>query len=107
MAAEDEGRPDQSLAGPKAVPRNNRGEVEESTPVSPAGSGGDAEREQAQAPPLDSRTDGGHVRAATLVRALQERQARFERSAAGRYWSQLSAADFMNSSFAFAALAVL
>jgi uncharacterized BrkB/YihY/UPF0761 family membrane protein len=31
----------------------------------------------------------------------------FERSAAGRYWSHLSAADFMNSSFAFAALAVL
>ena len=34
-------------------------------------------------------------------------EAQFEHSAAGRYWSQLSAADFMNSSFAFAALAVL
>jgi len=32
---------------------------------------------------------------------------RFEESAAGRFWSHLSAADFMNSSFAFAALAVL
>src|SRR5262249_54986480 len=31
----------------------------------------------------------------------------FEKSAAGRYWAHLSTADFMNSSFAFAALAVL
>jgi membrane protein len=38
---------------------------------------------------------------------LRARIRRFEKSAAGRYWSQLSAADFMNSSFAFAALAVL
>jgi membrane protein len=42
-----------------------------------------------------------------LQAALGARLARFERSAAGRFWSQLSAADFMNSSFAFAALAVL
>jgi membrane protein len=41
------------------------------------------------------------------LRALEERLERFEKSAAGRYWSHLSAADFMNSSFAFAALAVL
>src|SRR5262245_56658863 len=41
------------------------------------------------------------------LRELRDRLARFEKSAAGRYWSQLSAADFMNSSFAFAALAVL
>jgi membrane protein len=40
-------------------------------------------------------------------RALRARVARFEESAAGRFWSQLSTADFMNSSFAFAALAVL
>ena len=39
--------------------------------------------------------------------ALRDRLARFEESAAGRFWGQLSAADFMNSSFAFAALAVL
>jgi membrane protein len=38
---------------------------------------------------------------------LQARRERFEHSAAGRYWSHLSTADFMNSSFAFAALAVL
>jgi membrane protein len=41
------------------------------------------------------------------LRTLRARLARFERSAAGRYWSHLSAADFLNSSFAFAALAVL
>jgi hypothetical protein len=39
--------------------------------------------------------------------ALREKAEQFEQSAAGRFWSQLSAADFMNSSFAFAALAVL
>src|SRR5262245_57291701 len=40
-------------------------------------------------------------------RGLRDRIARFEQSAAGRYWAHLSTADFMNSSFAFAALAVL
>src|SRR5262245_65066049 len=40
-------------------------------------------------------------------RGLRDRIARFEQSAAGRYWKHLSTADFMNSSFAFAALAVL
>src|SRR3954449_8304686 len=38
---------------------------------------------------------------------LQDRLERFDRSAAGRYWRHLSTADFMNSSFAFSALAVL
>ena len=38
---------------------------------------------------------------------LRMRLERFEASAAGRFWSQLSAADFLNSSFAFAALAVV
>jgi len=38
---------------------------------------------------------------------MRDRLTRLQRSAAGRYWSHLSAADFMNSSFAFAALAVL
>jgi membrane protein len=41
------------------------------------------------------------------LRALGDRLERFERSAPGRFWSHLSTADFMNSSFAFAALAVL
>jgi membrane protein len=40
-------------------------------------------------------------------RGLQDRLARFDQSAAGKYWAHLSTADFMNSSFAFAALAVL
>src|SRR3954469_22199225 len=43
----------------------------------------------------------------TRRQALQDRQARFAQSAAGRYWSHLATVDFMNSSFAFAALAVL
>jgi uncharacterized BrkB/YihY/UPF0761 family membrane protein len=41
------------------------------------------------------------------LRKLEARLAAFEKSAAGRYWAHLSTADFMNSSFAFAALAVL
>ena len=39
--------------------------------------------------------------------ALHDRVARVEATAAGKYWTQLTAVDFMNSSFAFAALAVL
>src|SRR5262249_16002744 len=38
---------------------------------------------------------------------LQDRQAAFEQGAAGRYSPHLPPADFMNSSFGFAALAVL
>lgn len=41
------------------------------------------------------------------LRGLEARVAGFQKSAAGRYWEHLSTADFMNSSFAFAALAVL
>ena len=54
---------------------------------------------------LPSQTDGEVGR--SRLRRLQERRQRFEQSAAGRYWAHLSTADFMNSSFAFAALAVL
>ena len=61
--------------------------AEESTRFDPAGSGGE---------------DGW-----SKVRPLRDRLARFEKSAAGRYWRHLSTADFMNSSFAFSALAVL
>ena len=64
--------------------------------------------------PIDAPTTAGEAvseeTTASLwskLRALQEKQERFERSAAGRYWAHLSTADFMNSSFAFAALAVL
>jgi uncharacterized BrkB/YihY/UPF0761 family membrane protein len=41
------------------------------------------------------------------VLSLGDRIERFDQSAAGRYWAHLSTADFMNSSFAFAALTVL
>jgi membrane protein len=43
----------------------------------------------------------------SMPRDLQDRLAQFDKSATGRYWAHLSTADFMNSSFAFAALAVL
>jgi len=71
-------------------------------------------QETEQAPPLPSDTEAeiegesakrGGLRA--KIDALVARFDEFETSAAGRFWSQLSAADFMNSSFAFAALAVL
>lgn len=41
------------------------------------------------------------------VDVLRTKVEAFEEGAAGRFWDQLSTADFMNSSFAFAALAVL
>ena len=52
-------------------------------------------------------TDEARITVRSRLRNLRERLAHFESSAAGRYWSHLSTADFMNSSFAFAALAVL
>src|SRR5580765_5280573 len=72
-----------------------------------SGSGQGAEREEALS--LPSQTDVEEVQAPgwSGLRNLQERRAGFEKSAAGRYWAHLSTADFMNSSFAFAALAVL
>jgi uncharacterized BrkB/YihY/UPF0761 family membrane protein len=71
------------------------------------GSGQGADREEA--PSLPSQTDVDEVQAPgwSGLRTLQERRSGFEKSAAGRYWAHLSTADFMNSSFAFAALAVL
>src|SRR3954468_682105 len=73
--------------------------------LGPAGSRSEADREQAAAPPLE--TENVQPEDGSRLGALRDRVARFEKSAAGRYWSQLSTADFMNSSFAFAALAVL
>ena len=55
----------------------------------------------------ESGIEEGRVGGRWALGALRDRVARFEKSAAGRFWSQLSTADFMNSSFAFAALAVL
>jgi len=43
----------------------------------------------------------------SVLERLRAKLEQFDESAAGRYWNHLSAADFMNSSFAFAALAVL
>jgi uncharacterized BrkB/YihY/UPF0761 family membrane protein len=57
-----------------------------------------------------SEAESEHVRIHHLqneIEHLRDRLAGFEESAAGRYWAHLSTADFMNSSFAFAALAVL
>jgi membrane protein len=69
-------------------------------------SGDEAECEQTL---LRSQTEIDELRAPawSWFRAIEDRLERFERSAAGRYWAHLSTADFMNSSFAFAALAVL
>ena len=80
--------------------------AEESTPQ-PAGSGREAEREQARVLPLETEVEQAHARGWWRLRALRDGLARFEKSGAGRYWRHLSTAGFMNSSFAFSALAVL
>jgi uncharacterized BrkB/YihY/UPF0761 family membrane protein len=69
-----------------------------------SGSEHDAERSD---PPVADRGEEVHVSGWSRLRVLRGRLARFEQSAAGRYWAHLSTADFMNSSFAFAAQAVL
>jgi membrane protein len=59
---------------------------------------------------LDPSVPGGEVEGGqddSSARSLGARVERFQQSAAGRYWAHLSTSDFMNSSFAFAALAVL
>ena len=81
---------------------------DEPTILDASASGPDPQREQALDPALE--TGVGEAPAAGwsgMLSDLQARRERFETSAAGRYWSHLSTADFMNSSFAFAALAVL
>ena len=86
-------------------PRNNRWMPEESTTLDPAGSGREAGRPVVL--PSETEIEEAPVRRWSRLRALRDRVARFGESAAGRFWSQLSTADFLNSSFAFAALAVL
>jgi membrane protein len=72
------------------------------------GSDPEAEREQALLPlPPGSEELERPPRGWSWLRSLQDRHAKFEATAAGKYWAHLSTADFMNSSFAFAALAVL
>jgi len=63
--------------------------------------------EQALTLPPETEIEEAPASVSTRLRDLREMAARFEKSAAGRFWDQLSTADFMNSSFAFAALAVL
>ena len=79
---------------------------EEST-LHPAGSGAGTEPEQAVILPSETEIAESPVPGWSGLRGLRDRLAGFEKSAAGRYWAHLSTADFMNSSFAFAALAVL
>jgi len=80
--------------------------AEESPALDSFESGGEADGEEALALPAETDEVEAPV-ASSRLRDLQGRVAAFERSAAGRYWAKLSTADFMNSSFAFAALAVL
>ena len=81
--------------------------TERSVPLDPSVSGRDAELEQAPILPLETEIEEVQVPGPSRLRDLRERVERFDDSAARKFWSQLSAADFMNSSFAFAALAVL
>jgi len=57
--------------------------------------------------PLQTEVEEAKGLEQSWLRSVQDRLARFENSAPGRFWARLSTADFMNSSFAFAALAVL
>lgn len=72
-----------------------------------SGSGHEAEREEDLILPSQTEIEEVRTPGRSRLRGLQDRRADFEKSAAGRYWAHLSTADFMNSSFAFAALAVL
>jgi membrane protein len=108
--------------------------AEESSTLGPQGPSGEAGPEQAMPPgtgveetqasahstiaDLRAEVDSLRARAeaveqATIddlraeVDALRARAEAVEQGAAGQFWHELSAADFMNSSFAFAALAVL
>jgi hypothetical protein len=81
--------------------------AKESPTLDPGGSGREPEREQVTSFPLETEIEEVRPRGWSRLRGLQDQLERFEKSAARRYWSHLSAADFMNSSFAFSALAVL
>ena len=81
--------------------------AEEPRTFDPGGSGREPERQQVTSFPSGTEIEEARPRGWSRLRGLQDQLERFEKSAAGRYWSHLSAADFMNSSFAFSALAVL
>src|SRR3954453_20151147 len=67
----------------------------------------EAERKQASILPAEPENEEARARPWPSLSNLQDRLARFQKSAAGRYWRHLSTADFMNRSFACWALAVL
>jgi membrane protein len=72
-----------------------------------SGSSHEAEPEPALTPSSETGVEEVPAAGSSKLRGLRDRLETFEKSAAGRYWAHLSTADFMNSSFAFAALAVL
>jgi uncharacterized BrkB/YihY/UPF0761 family membrane protein len=91
-----------------ARPRDNRWVTDETKTLDPSGPGDRAEDDPALIlPPPQPGLEQVQAPGRWRLRALRDRLERFEKSAAGRYWAHLSTADFMNSSFAFAALAVL
>jgi hypothetical protein len=86
---------------------HNRCVAQESKALDTSGSEHEAKTEQTPFVPFQTEAEGVPRLRRSWRRGLQDRLAGFEKSAAGRYWAHLSTADFMNSSFAFAALAVL
>jgi len=81
--------------------------TEESNMLDPPGSGDQAEGQQALVLTRQSEVADPPGRRWSRLERLRARLATFEQTAPGRFWAHLSTADFMNSSFAFAALAVL
>src|SRR5262245_13934592 len=88
-------------------PRDTWRMAEESKTLDPSDSDSSPERNPSPSLPLLTEVEEGQAAGWSRLRVLRDRLAQFERSAAGTYWAHLSTADFMNSSFAFAALAVL
>ena len=84
---------------------SDRGTTADNAPVPPEG----APTEEPAA--RRSRLQAFHDRETAAVARVEAVEvaavARVEASTAGKYWSRLTAVDFMNSSFAFAALAVV
>ena len=81
--------------------------AEEPPRLDPAAAGRKDEPDSALTLSLEAEAVEAPAGGLSWLGTLRVRVERFEKSAAGRYWSHLSTADFMNSSFAFAALAVL
>jgi hypothetical protein len=81
--------------------------TEESNMLDPPGSGDQAEGQQALVLTRQSEVADLPGRRWSRLDRLRARLATFEQTAPGRFSAHLSTADFMNSSFAFAALAVL